>query len=84
MKTKKKLKKEILTFNAVFLEEDDGGYSVSVPALPGCFSQGDTFEEAAGNIKEALELYLKDEREEKALLKYRAKREFMAPVELHA
>ncbi len=45
MKKQKKIKQEVLTFNAVFLEEDDRGYSVSVPALLGCFSQGDTFEE---------------------------------------
>ncbi|MBV9868435.1 MAG: type II toxin-antitoxin system HicB family antitoxin [Abitibacteriaceae bacterium] len=38
--------------------EEDGGYSVSCPALPGCHSQGDTFEEALENINEAAELYL--------------------------
>jgi antitoxin HicB len=35
-----------------------GGYSVSVPAFPGCHSQGETFEEALANIKEAAELWL--------------------------
>jgi predicted RNase H-like HicB family nuclease len=35
-----------------------GGYSVSVPALPGCFSQGETREEALSNIREAAELWL--------------------------
>ncbi len=84
MTKQKKIKKQILTFNAVFLEEDDGGYSVSVPALPGCFSQGDTFEEAAGNIKEAIGLYLEGESEEKDFLRSRPKKEFMVPVELHA
>lgn len=83
MKTKK-IKKNILTFNAVFLEEDDGGYSVSVPALPGCFSQGDTFEAAIKNIKEALELYLEDEKKDIQLFGYQSGREFMAPVELYA
>ena len=60
---KMKIEKQVLKFNVVFLEEDDGGYSVSVPALPGCFSQGDNFEGAIENIKEAIELYLEDERE---------------------
>lgn len=82
MKKRKKIKKEILTFNAVFLEEDDGGYSVSVPALPGCFSQGDTFEKAASNVKEAIALYLEDEPREKDWIEGRPKREFMAPIEL--
>jgi predicted RNase H-like HicB family nuclease len=38
--------------------ESVGGYSVSVPALPGCFSQGETREEALSNIREAAELWL--------------------------
>ena len=83
MKRRKTIK-EVLTFNAVFLEEGDGGYSVSVPALPGCFSQGDTFEGAVKNIKEAIALYLEGEREEKEWARSRPKKEFMAPVELHA
>lgn len=35
-----------------------GGYSASVPALPGCHSQGETLEEALANIREAAELWL--------------------------
>jgi predicted RNase H-like HicB family nuclease len=42
---------------AFFEQEADKGYSVAVPALPGCFSQGDTFEEARQNIEEAIRLY---------------------------
>jgi predicted RNase H-like HicB family nuclease len=38
--------------------ESVGGYSVSVPALPGCFSQGETLQEAMENIREAGELWL--------------------------
>jgi len=36
----------------------DGGYTVYVPSLPGCISEGSTKEEALKNIKEAIELYL--------------------------
>lgn len=77
-KTKKanKINESVLNFNAVFIEEKDGGYSVSVPSLPGCFSQGDSFEEAVKNIKEAIGLYLEEEPE--SLIGQR--REFMAPV----
>ena len=39
-------------------EQEEGGYTVYVPALPGCISQGDTIEEAVKNIKEAILLYL--------------------------
>jgi len=55
--TIKKIKRKILHYTAVFSRENDGGYSVKVPKLSGCFSQGDTFREAFKNIKEAVELY---------------------------
>ena len=45
-------------YEVVLTPEDDGGYSVSVPALPGCTSQGETREEALDMIREAIELYL--------------------------
>ena len=37
---------------------EDGGYTVHVPSLPGCISEGDTREEALTNIRETIELYL--------------------------
>jgi predicted RNase H-like HicB family nuclease len=37
---------------------EEGGYTVYVPSLPGCVSEGDTEEEALVNIREAIELYL--------------------------
>ena len=37
---------------------EDGGFTVHVPALPGCISEGETREEALANIKEAIALYL--------------------------
>jgi predicted RNase H-like HicB family nuclease len=43
----------------VLLElSEDGGYTVRVPTLPGCISEGDTREEALANIQEAIQLYL--------------------------
>jgi predicted RNase H-like HicB family nuclease len=43
----------------VVIEQDESGYYVAeVPALPGCFTQGKTVEEATGNIKEAIEGWL--------------------------
>ena len=43
--------------NVVFIK-DENGYYAHCPELPGCHSQGDTYEEARKNIREALELYL--------------------------
>lgn len=44
---------------AVILEpSEEGGFTVLVPALPGCISEGSTREEAIKNIREAIELYL--------------------------
>ena len=40
-------------------EPEAGGYSVSVPALPGCFSQGRTVEEAVDHAREALRLHVR-------------------------
>ncbi len=43
--------------NVVFIK-DENGYYAHCPELPGCHSQGDSYEEARENIKEALELYI--------------------------
>ncbi len=43
----------------VMIEADErGGYVVSCPSLPGCYSQGETIDEALANIREAIELYI--------------------------
>jgi len=47
-----------MRFQVVLEPSDEGGYTVYVPSLPGCISEGDTIEEALANIREAIELYL--------------------------
>ncbi len=42
----------------VALHRSEEGISVSVPALPGCWSEGDTEEEALANIRDAIQEYL--------------------------
>ena len=42
----------------IVLQESDEGYSVWVPGLPGCWSQGATEQEALANIKDAIREYL--------------------------
>ena len=44
---------------SVFYEQDSkGGFVAFVPSLPGCHTQGETFEETERNVKEAIALYL--------------------------
>ena len=47
-----------LTYTVILRKEPDGGYTVLVPALPGCFTQGDTVLEALAMAKEAIECYV--------------------------
>ncbi len=48
-----------MSYTVVLEEADEGGYTVTVPALPGCISEGDNYEEALENIKDAIQLYLR-------------------------
>ncbi len=45
-------------FTVSFVPAEEGGYTVTVPALPGCISEGDTLEEAKANIKEAVQGFI--------------------------
>jgi predicted RNase H-like HicB family nuclease len=47
-----------MRFNVVLEPAEEGGFNVSVPALDGCFTQGETEEEAVRNAKEAIICYL--------------------------
>ena len=50
--------KHRLTYEVVLEPSEEGGYTVYVPALRGCVSEGDTEEEALENIKDAIVLWL--------------------------
>jgi predicted RNase H-like HicB family nuclease len=47
-----------MKFGVILEPSEEGGYTVIVPSLPGCVSEGNTREEALKNIREAIELYL--------------------------
>ncbi|GAB4401220.1 MAG: type II toxin-antitoxin system HicB family antitoxin [Anaerolineales bacterium] len=53
-----------MRFKVVLEPSDEGGYTVYVPSLPGCISEGETVEEALKNIQEAIELYLESVEDE--------------------
>ena len=56
---KSKLTRKIYQYTAVFEpDRKAGGFTVTIPALPGCISEGDNFEHALKNIQEAASLYI--------------------------
>lgn len=47
-----------MKYTVILEPQEEGGFTVTVPALPGCVSEGETREEAIRNIREAIELYI--------------------------
>jgi len=47
-----------MRLRVIFEPSDEGGYTVYVPSLPGCISEGDSREETLENIREAIQLFL--------------------------
>lgn len=56
--------KKIYKYTAFFEPAEEGGYVVTVPALPGCVTQGDSFEEAQKMVKDAIKGYISVLRED--------------------
>ncbi len=54
----KNLSQKVLEYTVVFEPAEEGGYIASVPALPGCVTQGETFEDAVAMVKDAIVGYL--------------------------
>ena len=53
-----------MQYAVIVHQAEEGGFWVGVPALPGCYSQGESVEEALENVKEAIALYLEALRDE--------------------
>ncbi len=53
-----------MEYTVVVHQADEGGFWVEVPALPGCYSQGESVESALENVMEAISLYLETLRDE--------------------
>ncbi|MBI5074780.1 MAG: type II toxin-antitoxin system HicB family antitoxin [Nitrospirae bacterium] len=56
-------------YKAVIEPQDEGGFTAYVPSLPGCVTEGETYEETMSNMKEALELYLETLKERRRKVK---------------
>jgi predicted RNase H-like HicB family nuclease len=53
-----------MKLQVVLEASEEGGYTIYVPALPGCLSEGNSLDEALANIQEAIELYLEPSEDE--------------------
>lgn len=51
----------LMKLKIILEPSDEGGFTVYVPSLPGCISEGDSLKEALKNIREAISLYLEEE-----------------------
>ena len=81
---KKTLKKTVYQYTAVFEpDEEKGGYTVTIPFLSGCISEGDTFEEALHNIQEAASLYLEVMGKYKEEIPEEDRGVIFSPVQVH-
>ena len=58
-----KRKVKIAKYTAIFEPAEEGGYVVTVPTLPGCITEGDTFEEAVDMVKDAIKTYIQSLKE---------------------
>ena len=66
-------------FDVVF-QEDEEGYIATVPALPGCHTQGKTIQQTSRRIKEAIEVYLESLQAHREHLPYKEQRVFLGSV----
>lgn len=79
----RKIIRKIYQYTAIFEpDEKVGGFTVTIPSLPGCISEGDTFEEALKNIQEAASLYIEVMREKKRKIPEEERAIVVTPIEI--
>ena len=72
----------VYQYTAVFEPDKAGGFTVTIPTLPGCISEGENFEEALRNIKEAASLYIEVMKQKKGIIPAEEKGVVIAPIEV--
>jgi len=73
---------QILRYQAIFDPCEEGGFTVTVPKLPGLVTEGDTYEEALHNAKDAIKGYLQVLRDAGELLPETDAVSFSAPIDV--
>ena len=80
---KKLITHKAYQYTAIFEpDEKSGGFTVTIPTLPGCISEGDTFEDALKNIQEAASLYIEVMQKRRAEVPREERGIVIAPVEV--
>ena len=80
---KRKLTHQVHQYTAVFEPDvEANGFTVTIPSLPGCISEGDTFEDALRNIQEAAGLYIEVMQKRKFDIPREEKGVVIAPIEV--
>jgi len=64
------MKKQIMDFNVLIEQDEDGIYVARVPEIEGCYTQGKTLQEVLERIKEAIEVCLEADKEEINLMRF--------------
>jgi predicted RNase H-like HicB family nuclease len=73
-----------LSYRILLRKEPEGGYTVTVPSLPGCVTYGDTIEQAIAMAKEAIELYIESLKEHGEEVPKEETLEYTLTVKAHA
>ena len=72
----------VLDFSVIFEPEEKGGYSVYVPELPGCVTQGKNFEHARAMAKEAILAYIETAQENDIVIASRVSPPVMSTISI--
>lgn len=78
----KKKVTQILRYNAIFDPAEEGGFTVVVPKLPGLVTEGDTYEKALANVKDAIEGYLQILHDNGEAIPEPDKKTFTSPIDI--
>jgi len=73
---------KVLKYTAIFEPAEEGGFTVTIPSLPGCVTEGDTFEEAVKMAKDAIKCYLASLTKHKESIPEESPREFIGTIDV--
>ncbi|PIS17905.1 HicB family protein [Candidatus Collierbacteria bacterium CG17_big_fil_post_rev_8_21_14_2_50_45_7] len=79
----KKKVTQILRYNAIFDPAEEGGFTVTVPKLPGLVTEGDTYEKALENVRDAIKGYIQILRENTETVPEPDRQTFTTPIDIH-